>query len=110
MKTFSIIGIDPFHYEDIKFNTYLNWITKNTKSAQEYQLSLIDKSLQKNFMSRLASLEIRFLAHLQMFKKEQSKQQKLSLYLDYMKEFDFYFPGALRPKVSRETEQILNPN
>lgn len=99
MKVFRIIGIDPLHYNEIKYNAYIEWVIKNTTTTKELQLCLMDKSLQKYFMSQLTSIEINYLTHLQVFKKHQTGQQKLDLYFDYLKRFDCFFPKALKPKV-----------
>lgn len=98
MKTFKTIGIDQAHYEDIKYNTFIDWVMKNTKDAQECQLCLSNKSLQKYFMSELNSVEVRYLTHLQIFKKPLGGQERLSLYFDYLKRFNCFFPMALKPK------------
>lgn len=100
MKTFKIIGIDPFHYEEIKFNTFIDWINNNTSNPKEAQLCLTNQSLQKYFMVELSSIEIRFVTHLQLFKKPQTTQHRLDLYFEYLKKFDVVFPRALKPKVT----------
>lgn len=102
MKTFSILGIDYFHYEEIKLTTFIAWINNNTSTAKEAQLCLTDKALQKYFMAELSSINIRFVTHLQLFKKPQTTQQKLDLYFDYLKKFDVVFPRALKPKVTQK--------
>ena len=102
MKTFSIIGIDYFHYEEIKFNTFIDWINNNTKNPKEAQLCLTDKAFQNYFMAELSRINIRFITHLQLFKNPQTTQQKLDLYFDYLKKFDVIFPRALKPKVTQK--------
>jgi|SRR5690554_4976183 len=106
MKTFKIIGIDKAHYEEIKYNSFIDWVMNNTATTLECQLCLSDKALQNYFMSQLSSIEIRFVAHLQMFKKPLNGQKRLDLYFDYLKRFDCFFPKALKPKVS--TKQANN--
>lgn len=99
---FKKIGIDPLHYEDIKYNTFIDWVIRNSNTPAECQLCLSDKSLQKYFMNELGSVEIRYLTHLQMFKKPLSGQERLSLYFDYLKRFDCLFPKALKPRVTKK--------
>ena len=110
MNMFSIIGIDYFHYEEIKLSTYIAWINNNTKTPKEAQLCLINQSLQKYFMAELSSINIRFVTHLQLFKKPLTPQQKLDLYFDYLKKFDVVFPTALKPKVTQKTTKIYKYN
>ncbi len=100
MKTFNIIGIDPIHYNEIKYQTFINWIGKNTNTAKEFQLCLIDKSLQNYFRKNFSSLEMNYVTHLQTFRKPQSGQDKMDLFFTYLKRFDCHFPKALKPKVS----------
>lgn len=106
MKTFSIIGIDYFHFEEIKLQAYIDWINNNTLNPKEAQLCLSNQSLQKYFMKELDSINIRFMTHLQLFKNTPTAQQKLDLYFDYLKKFDVFFPNALKPKVV--TKQTYN--
>jgi len=106
MKTFNIIGIDYFHYEEIKFNTFIDWINNNTKTPKEAQLSLTNQALQKYFMAELSSINIRFVTHLQLFKKPLTPQQKLDLYFDYLNRFKIFFPKALKPIIT--TKQKIN--
>lgn len=102
MKIFSIIGIDPLHYENIKHTIFIEWILKHAKTDKECHLCFQDKRLQKYFLAELSSINIRFVTHLQMFKKPQSTQQKLALYFDYLKKFDMFFPHGLKPNVKNK--------
>jgi len=99
MKTFKIIGIDPLHYEEIKYETFINWGINNTNTPAECQMCLSDKGMQNYFKKHFASLEINFVTHLQMFRKPQSVQDRLDLFFTYLKRFDCHFPKALKPKV-----------
>jgi len=108
MKTFRIIGIDQAHYENIKYDTYIDWVMNNTTTALERQLCLSDKALQNYFMNQLSSIEIRFVAHLQMFKKPLNGQERLDLYFDYLKRFNCFFPQALKPKLKAK-QKIYEP-
>lgn len=100
MKTHNIIGITANHYNEIKHDTFVEWIGKNTTTAKEFQLCLIDKALQNYYTKHFASLEINYVAHLQTLRKPQTGQQKLDLFFTYLKRFDCHFPKALKPKVS----------
>lgn len=102
MRINRILQIDPLHYEEIKFTTFIEWINNNTNTPKECQMCLINKGLQNYYMKQLDSINIRFVTHLELFKKPQTPQQKLDLYFDYLKRFDVFFPKALKPKVTNK--------
>lgn len=99
MKTFSIIGIDPIQYEEIKFNAFMDWINNNTTTAIDCQMCLLDKGLKNYFIRMLSSIEMNFIFHLQSFKKPLNGQERLNLYHEHLKRFNHIFPKALKPKI-----------
>lgn len=99
MKIYNTIGIDKAQYEDLKQQRFIDWIFKNSTSPAEIQLCLINSGLRNYFLKEIASINIRYLTHLQLFMKPQTTQQKFDLYVDYLKKFDVFFPKALKPKL-----------
>lgn len=100
----SHIGYTAEEYKELKFERYANWILSNTKPGRQAQQAIISKALKNNFMAKWESMETRYLSHLAMFKKEQTRQGKKSLFFDYLQGFNHNYPKALNPNIKQSLE------
>lgn len=106
MKTFSIIGIDPLHYEEIIHDKFVSWIIDNTSTVKEFQLCLISKPLHNYYKSKIRSIEINFATHISLLQKNWSNEERKALFFEYLKRIDLFFPRALKPRTS--SREIFN--
>lgn len=100
------IGYTAEQYDEMKFERFANWVLSNTKPGKQAQMAMISRALRNNFIAKWESMETRYLSHLAMFKKEQTKQGKKALFFDYLQGFNHNYPKRLNPDISRMEEEL----
>lgn len=105
MKIYKILNTTAEQYNQMYWETKLDWFHAYNQSNQDLQLALLNQRLHNFFDKKYKDLENHFMNQVLLFNQGKSADELIDLYVDITNDIYKAYPKALQIKI-KKTQRI----